>query len=104
MLLVTLVYDILVPEMSGDVFVRSSLPPQDGPCQVRASCEPRTPGEEGKGEGVGEGEKEGVRRKEYKEFCATGRKHICQNFITPVRKKYLINKCFNSYTAMIISV
>ena len=55
MLLVTLVYDILVPEMSGDVFVRSSLPPQDGPCQVRASCEPRTPGEEGKGEGGGGG-------------------------------------------------
>ena len=43
MLLGTFVYDILVPEMSGDVSVRSSSPPQDGPCQTTVPCEPWTP-------------------------------------------------------------
>ena len=45
----TIVYDTLVPERSGDVSVRSSSPPQDGPCQTRVPCEVRTPGEGGEG-------------------------------------------------------
>ena len=52
MLLGTFVCGILVPEMSGDVSVRSSSPPRDGPCQMRVPCEPWTPGRRGGGGGV----------------------------------------------------